>query len=125
MFSYLPPPPRSSTHPNMLAITTQQRTYFAGASSQEEMQSWIGMLESLRQHHQQQQASPVSLLQSTPADTPTAFSRTPPQNRSPPHGAVEGAVIGRLCVVSVMFECTSTSSEDSHELSHETGDLVS
>ena len=37
--NFTPPPPRSSTHPNMFAIATQQRTYFAGASSQEEMQS--------------------------------------------------------------------------------------
>ena len=100
-----PPSPRSSTHPNMFAIATQQRTYFAGASSQEEMQSWIGMLESLRQHHQQQ-SSPVSLLQATPTDSPTAV-RSAPQNRPLQLGGVEGEALWRpwLCVVSIMFGC--------------------
>ena len=97
--------PRSSTHPNMFAIATQQRTYFAGAPSQEEMQSWIGMLESLRQHHQQQ-SSPVSLLQATPTDSPTAV-RSAPQNRPLQLGGVEGEALWRpwLCVVSIMFGC--------------------
>ena len=105
-FSFpLPPPPRSSIHPNMFAIATQQRTYFAGAPSQEEMQLWIGMLESLRQHHQQQ-SSPVSLLQATPTDSPTAV-RSAPQNRPLQLGGVEGEALWRpwLCVVSIMFGC--------------------
>ena len=90
-FNFPPPSPpsrRSSTHANMFAIATQQRTYFAGAPSQEEMQSWIGMLESLRQHHQQQ-FSPVSLLQATPTDSPTAV-RSAPQNSPLLLGGVEG-----------------------------------
>ena len=93
-FPHPPPlPPRSSTHANMFAIATQQRTYFAGAPSQEEMQSWIGMLESLRQHHQQQ-FSPVSLLQATPTDSPTAV-RSAPQNSPLLLGGVEGEALWR------------------------------
>ena len=80
----------------MLAITTQQRTYVLRCSFQPRRDAVVDWDAGVAAAAPPAAAPPVSLLQSTPADTPTAFSGTPPQNRSPLLGAVEGETMGML-----------------------------
>lgn len=52
-------PHRSPTpFPNMFEVHTRDRTYYLSAPTGDEMQSWVGMLQTLKQYHRRTNRQP-------------------------------------------------------------------
>ena len=49
-------------YPNMFEVHTRERIFYLSAITHDEMQSWVGMLQTLKQYHQRRQPREESSL---------------------------------------------------------------
>ena len=53
-------------YPNMFEVHTRERIFYLSAITHDEMQSWVGMLQTLKQYHQRRQPRERNTLKAPP-----------------------------------------------------------